>query len=564
MKLVSTQLSYFLQDPDARRNLRALWKLLAVFVVVVVVFAVVFHIIMEVEGQKHSWLTGFYWTLTVMSTLGFGDITFQSDLGRGFSLLVLLTGVVLLLIVLPFSFIRFFYAPWLEAQIRLRAPRGVPPGTAGHVVLCDLDAVGRALAARLDERGVPYVAIEQDPARAAEWLDDGVSVALGEPDDAAFLDRLRVADARLVFANREDTVNTSITLTVREVAPEVPVLAVAAREESVDVIELSGATEVLPLKRWLGEQLAARVDAIHARAHVVGRYRDLLLAELPARNTPLAGKTIRETRLREHLGVSVVGVWERGRLLPARPDTPLTDASVAVVTGTRDQLDALDDVLLIYDVNDNPVLVVGVGKVGHAAARALLGKEVPVHLVEREAALCLRHGALAPTFQGDAADYDLLKEAGIEDAPAVVLTTHDDAMNIYLAAYCRRLNPGARIVSRITYERNVEAVHRAGADFALSYTSLGVAAVMARLDERELSVLGGGLDLITLPLPRELVGKTLAESAIGARTGLLVLAIQQDGQCLTNPPAVTPLEAGAELVVLGDEEQRRRFEAVYR
>lgn len=564
MKLVPTQLAYFLRDPDARRNLRALSKLVAVALVVVGVFTVLFHLLMEYEGQRHSWLTGLYWTLTVMSTLGFGDITFQTDLGRAYSIVVLLSGIVLLLIVLPFAFIRYFYAPWLEARIHLRAPRRVPSDTEGHVVVCELDAVGRALAHRLAARETPYVVIETDPARAAEWLNDGIAVALGDPDDDAFLRRLRVEHARLVFANREDTTNTSITLTVREVAPEVPVYAVAEREESEDVLQLSGATEVLPLKRWLGEQLAARVDAVHAQTHVVGRYRDLLLAELPVRHTPLAGKAVRETHLREHIGVSVVGVWERGRLLPARPDTPLTDHSIAVVTGTRAQLDALDDLLLIYDFNVNPVLVVGAGKVGRAAAHALLEKEVPVHLVERDPALAEHLEGIAPVFCGDAADYDLLKEAGIEEAPAVVLTTHDDPMNIYLAAYCRRLNPEIRIVSRITYERNVEAVHRAGADFALSYTSLGVAAVVARLDERELSVIGGGFDLATLPLPRRLVGRTLAESEIGARTGLFVLAIQRDGHVVTNPPASTPLEQGAELVVLGDEEQRRRFAEVYR
>jgi transaldolase / glucose-6-phosphate isomerase len=38
----------------------------------------------EREGREHSWITGVYWTLTVMSTLGFGDITFETDLGRLF------------------------------------------------------------------------------------------------------------------------------------------------------------------------------------------------------------------------------------------------------------------------------------------------------------------------------------------------------------------------------------------------------------------------------------------------------------------------------------------------
>jgi len=61
---------------------------------------------MELEGEYYTWVTGFYWTLTVMSTLGFGDITFTSDLGRIFSIIVLLSGVIFLLVLLPFTFIQ--------------------------------------------------------------------------------------------------------------------------------------------------------------------------------------------------------------------------------------------------------------------------------------------------------------------------------------------------------------------------------------------------------------------------------------------------------------------------
>ena len=90
----------------------------------------IFHVIkVRVEGEQHSWITGFYWTLVVMTTLGFGDITFTSDIGRLFSIVVLLSGVVLLLVMLPFMFISLFYAPWLEARVRMRAPREVPAET---------------------------------------------------------------------------------------------------------------------------------------------------------------------------------------------------------------------------------------------------------------------------------------------------------------------------------------------------------------------------------------------------------------------------------------------------
>src|SRR5690606_30096380 len=119
MKLVTPQLAYFFSDRQARRNVRSLLKYLAFVVAIVIVFAVIFHIIMvEVEGVEHSWVTGFYWVLTVMSTLGFGDITFQSDVGRLFSIVVLVTGIVMLLIVFPFAFIRFFYVPCLGSSHR--------------------------------------------------------------------------------------------------------------------------------------------------------------------------------------------------------------------------------------------------------------------------------------------------------------------------------------------------------------------------------------------------------------------------------------------------------------
>ena len=132
MKFVGSQLAYLMGNRETRANLRALLKYLLSLVALITLYAVLFHVIkIQVEGEQHSWITGFYWTLVVMTTLGFGDITFTSDIGRLFSILVLLSGVVLLLVMLPFMFISLFYAPWLEARVRLRAPREVPQGTRG-------------------------------------------------------------------------------------------------------------------------------------------------------------------------------------------------------------------------------------------------------------------------------------------------------------------------------------------------------------------------------------------------------------------------------------------------
>jgi voltage-gated potassium channel len=563
--VVGTQLAYFLSDRQARRNLRALFKYVLVLFVIINVFAVVFQFLMVyVEGQQHSWLSGYYWTIVTMSTLGFGDITFNSDIGRLFSVFVILSGVMLLLIVLPFAFIQYFYAPWLETQLKTRAPREVPEDVEGHVLLSGYDSIAPGLIDRLKSDGIPYFVLESDPDRASNMSFERIQVMTGEVEASQTYVRARARHARLVFVNREDTTNTNLILTVREVAPDVPIVAIASHDDSVDVLELSGANHVLPLKRWLGEHLANRVNALHSHTHVIGQIQDLMIAELPVHHTPLVGRAIRDTRLRENTGVSIVAVWERSRLMPARADFVLTEASVPVVIGTTEQLETLDDLMLIYDVNPNPVIVVGGGAVGTAAVRLLNKKGVPVHLIEQEERLCNRlKNECARVFCGNAADYTILEEAGIANAPSVVLTTNDDGMNIFLAAYCRRLNPETRIVSRITHQRNMEAIHRAEADFVLSYSSLGEEAVMSVLKGRSLLMLGEGVDVFALPLPPSLRGRTLAESGIGARTGLTVIALRMADRTLTSPPPSTELVPGMDLLMLGSDEQRRQFADIY-
>ena len=548
-----------------RRDLQVLLRYAALLVAVIALYAVLFQVIMlQVEGQSHSWITAVYWTLITMTTLGFGDVVFTSDVGRLFTIVVLGSGVVLLLVVLPFTFIRFFYAPWLEAQVLLRAPRRLPSSVRGHVIISRYDEIASVLIERLRPEGIPYYVVEPDPAAAAHLLNQGIAVVTGELDSRTTYEGLQVQQARLLLANQEDTTNTNITLTVREVSRDVPIVGVVEHEDSTDILELSGCTHVLPLKVRLGEYLANRVSAGLGTVDVIGTFEGLQVAEFSARNTPLAGLTVRDTRLRERTGLNVVGVWHRGRLMPAFPHSPITSESILVVAGAPAQLTALDSLLETTPHSEAPVIVIGAGTVGSATTHALKRKGVPVHVLERDPQARARlTGVADQVFEGDANDREALTKAGLEDAPSVVLTTNDDAVNVYLAVYCRRLKPDLRIVSRITHDRNLEAIHRAGADFVLSYSSLGAEAVMSLLEGHELVILGEGVDLFSVRLPPSLENKTLAETGIGSRTGLSVVAVRQDGRLVTSLRASMQMEVGAQLIMLGSVQQRRAFDDTF-
>ncbi|MGB4294133.1 MAG: ion channel, partial [Smithellaceae bacterium] len=94
-----------------KQNVRLLLRYIFVLALLISFYSIIFHYLMAAEGQKHSWITGFYWVLVVMSTLGFGDITFTSDVGRLFSIIVLASGVIFFLIFVTINFIKLFFAP---------------------------------------------------------------------------------------------------------------------------------------------------------------------------------------------------------------------------------------------------------------------------------------------------------------------------------------------------------------------------------------------------------------------------------------------------------------------
>jgi Trk K+ transport system NAD-binding subunit len=565
VKFLVSQFTYFLSDRQARRNLSALRTYLYFLFGIIALYSVLFHVLMAVfERQEHSWLTGLYWTLTVMSTLGFGDITFHSDVGRIFSIIVLLSGVVLLLIMLPFAFIRFFYAPWLEAQIRASAPRRLPAHVEGHVIICRLDSITNGLVRKLQLNSIPYCILEPDPVAATQLREDGFSVVAGEVDDPKTYGSVNIGAARLLLANADDPINTNILLTVRSLNTRLPIIAIAEEEDSLDIFSLSGATYPLPLKLRLGDHLATRVSAGIGTAHEVGRFKDLVIVEFLVHDTPLSGVSLREAGLREKTGMNVVGIWESGRLNAVQPDRPLADTAVPVAIGTAGQVEKLNALLGESSGQQHQVLVIGGGKVGRSTAINLKKRGVHVRLLDRDPSL---RDLLVPFCDeliiGDAADRATLERAGIDSVGAVALTTNDDAQNIHLAVYCRRLKPQLSIVSRVTRERNIEAIYRAGADFVLSYASLGCEFITAYLMGREPVMVGEGAEFFSIQVTPALSGKTLAQSGIGAKSGLVVIAIEEDGKTMTNPSAQTPLSPSARLLMLGTNEQRERFNELF-
>jgi Trk K+ transport system NAD-binding subunit len=522
----------------------------------VTLYSTLFHYVMMWEGREFSWLTGFYWTLTVMSTLGFGDITFHSDLGRFFSIIVLLSGIIFLLILLPFTIIQFFYAPWVEAQAAARTPRELPANTTGHVILTHHEPVTAALIRKLEKFGYEYVLLVPEIDEAIRLHDMGLRVVVGQLDHPETYRRVRAEQAVLVATTQDDIINTTVAFTVRQVAPDVLVVATATSSTSLDILKRAGATRVLRVGEMVGRALSRCMVGGDAVTHVVGSVDELLIAEANAHRTPLVGKTLRENRLRD-LGVSVVGVWERGRFEYAMPDTVIGDNTILMLAGSSSQLAEYDEHFVIYNVSTKPVVILGGGRVGQAAAHALATRGVDWRIVEQKTDHVMDGDR---TIVGDAGDPEILDRAGLHETPAVLVTTHDDNLNIYLTIYCRSVRPDIQIISRCELERNTDTLHRAGADFVFSYASMGATTIFNLIERTQIVSIAEGLDAFRLQVPKSLQDKTVAESGVREQSGCTIVAVRDsNGELQVNPAATTRLDEGQEMILVGSVESQGRF-----
>lgn len=555
MKSLALILSSIIQ-PLRRRNTRVVVWLVVGLLVLIGVYTTIFHEIMASEGRSYSWPTGIYWTLTVMSTLGFGDITFESDIGRIFSVIVLISGALFILVLLPFVFIQFIFMPWMAHRDASRARRRLGPEYSGHVILTDLGPVTDAVIRRLRKMQIRYTLLTPDPAQALNLADKGYDVMVGPADDPATYEAARASESAMVLATQSDAANTNVVFTVKELDPTIQTVATASSPPALDILYRAGCDSVVKLGDLLGRAMSRRVLGRDARSRVIGEFGDLVVAEANAAGTPLVGQTVSEADLRARCQINIAGIWQRGRFEIPSPTSLIESTDALILVGSTEQLAAYDEMFGIDRPKASHVIVVGGGRVGRAAAHALGNEGIGYRIIEQQ-----ENRIRDPELYvlGDASDLDVLEQAGLADANAILITTHDDDFNVYLTIYCRQIAPDLQVIARSNRDRNVITLNRAGADSVLSYASLGATAILNNLGDNDSLVLAEGLEMFSTPMPKAMAGRSLAQAKVRELTGCNVVAVSHDGTTTPNPDPTVPLPREASLVVIGDIDAQAEF-----
>lgn len=212
-------------------------------------------------------------------------------------------------------------------------------------------------------------------------------------------------------------------------------------------------------------------------------------------------------------------------------------------------------------------VVCGFGRVGREVVADLREKGHNCVVVEKHSDDHENENEDILWVNGDAADDESLRSAGIERARGLVVATGDDPTNLFVTVSAHALNPDLCIVARMNDQSSGPKLLRAGATHVISPYTISGRRIAAQLvspaltDFLDVVMHSGDLELwleeCRVSEESELQGKTVGEANVRQATGANVLAVRrgEGGAILTNPAPDMRFAAGDVLIALGTREQ---------
>lgn len=224
----------------------------------------------------------------------------------------------------------------------------------------------------------------------------------------------------------------------------------------------------------------------------------------------------------------------------------------------------------------NHVIIVGFGRNGEQAAIELAENGVDFVVVDKRDNVIgrVRENPDLLYIKGDATHEEVLEQARIHDARAIIVTTPQDADNVFVVLTARSMNPGLTVISRASEMESLMKLKRAGATNVIMPERIG-GQRMAKLVHQpdvveflEYILLQKTQDVILEELPcrkmaQQWVGKSIYDMKIRENTGANIIGIKTGGaRYVFNPDPQMILSRNDQLFVLGNRKQIDRLQVV--
>ncbi|WP_276249945.1 NAD-binding protein [Haloarcula rara] len=505
----------------------------------------------RLEGVDQSIFASFEFIVQTMTTTGYGQ---DSGIWTHPPMFLFVAGTQISGIALGFFTLRLIIIPlFTGAEVNLDS-RLTPK--QDHVIICEYRRDSAVLLDELRELGIDYVLISSSEANAKDLADDGYSVIDGSPQDAASFERASIDSARAVITDAGDA-NVSTILTVRSIDPDVEIITLTDDSDMRDVLLETGADSVLSPHGVLGQRLAEKAVSSFSSelTDTIDLGGELEVTEVPIQQgNPLIGTRIRNSNIREETGANIIGAWIDGELqLPPDPDAIIRSNTVLLVSGPHDALEAFSDFIQPARTlrRHERIVIAGQGEVGEAALAVVSEAGLDVVTIDVE-------DGDDVDIVGDAGSDEVLGDAGVETAGAIIVGLPDDSDSLLTTVLARSLNPDIEILARVSDTDATRKALSAGADYVLSVPQ--VSARMVAMELRGEDVLAPASQIRLLRVPATpLSGSTLAESGIYEKTGCRVIAVEDESGFTSTVDPQRRFTGDERIVLVGSDEAVQQF-----
>lgn len=208
------------------------------------------------------------------------------------------------------------------------------------------------------------------------------------------------------------------------------------------------------------------------------------------------------------------------------------------------------------------VIICGFGRNGKESAQILHNNKIPFVVLEEKNDLEKDLEFSVPYFvKGDATKDEVLLEAGIINARALIITLPLDADNLFVVLTARQLNPGIKVISRASQDSSVKKLKIAGADNVIMPDKIGgahMATLVMLPDVVEMLSIMSTQSNKSFRVAEILANKntSLGDLDLWKKTNCTILGIKNpDNHYTINPDSAYQINAGERLIVMGSDEQ---------
>jgi voltage-gated potassium channel len=302
-----------------------------------------------IEGEKWTWFDGLYMTVITLTTLGYGEIPEPlSKPGRVFTMLLALGGIFTLFYFAT-EIVRSVVTGELRELLGRERMEDELKHLSGHLIVCGFGRMGKIVCDELERQKRRFVVLDKAPT-PPEWpYKHGLRIQ-GDATEDEILRKAGIERAKAVITVvGSDADNLYITLSSRLLNPKLMVVARAEEEEAEAKLRKVGANKVISPYLAGGHravQAVLRPTVLHFMEMATRpEFLDLQIEELRVDpDSRLAGRTLRESRLSQDLGVMVVGMLRpNGEVLYGpQGDVVIEPGATLIAIGQRKQLDKVE------------------------------------------------------------------------------------------------------------------------------------------------------------------------------------------------------------------------------